>query len=66
MRIDTWIPDVSPNGHAEGTSSLVTIDTDDVWLETFAHWDQLVPSDVAADIATATVRCLIASQEIQP
>ena len=43
MKIDTWIND-----------ELVTVDTDDVWLETFAHWDAKVPTDTAAAIATAT------------
>ena len=52
MRIDTWI-----NGE------LVTIDTDDVWLDTFAQWDALVPTDTAVAIASATVQCLIASHE---
>lgn len=52
MRIDTWIND-----------ELITVDTDDVWLETFAHWDARVPTDVAVAIAAATVHCLITSQE---
>ena len=43
MRLDTWIND-----------ELVTVDTDEVWLSTFAHWDCLVDTDVAAAIATAT------------
>lgn len=47
MRIDTWI-----NG------SLMTVDTGDVWLETFARWDALVPTDIAEDIATKTVNIL--------
>lgn len=51
MRIDTWIG-----------NDLVTVDTDDVWLETFAHWDAIVPTDTAAAIASATVRILTESQ----
>lgn len=47
-RIDTWIG-----------ADLVTVDTDDVWAETFAHWDALVPTETAAAIATATVRLLL-------
>ena len=43
MRIDTWIND-----------ELVTIDTDEAWADTFAHWDAKVPTDTAAAIATAT------------
>lgn len=43
MRIDTWI-----------NNELVSVDTDDVWLEVFAHWDARVPTDTAAAIATAT------------
>ena len=43
MRIDTWI-----------NNELVTVDTDEVWLRTFAQWDCLVDTSVAAAIATAT------------
>lgn len=47
MTINTWIK-----------NELVTLDTDDVWLETFAHWDALVDTDTAEAIATAVVRTL--------
>ena len=47
MRITHWI-------HNE----LVTIDTEDVWLATFAEWDCLVPTDTAVAIANATVKAL--------
>ena len=43
MRLDTWI-----------NNELITIDTDEAWLDTFAHWDALVPTNMAAAIATAT------------
>ena len=48
MRIDRW------NGN-----DLETLDTEQVWLETFATWDALTDTDTAADIATATVRALV-------
>lgn len=50
MCIEHWI-----------NNELITIDTDDVWAETFAHWDALVPTAIAERIATATVDVLIAS-----
>ena len=43
MTINTWIND-----------ELITLETDEVWRETFAHWDALVDTDTAAEIATAT------------
>ena len=48
MRIEHWIND-----------ALIALDTEDVWAETFAHWDCLVPTDTAAAIATATVNALM-------
>ena len=48
MRIDTWIG-----------NELVTIELDEVWAETFAYWDGLVPTDAAAAIATATEAALM-------
>ena len=48
MRIEHWI-----------NNELITIDTEDVWAETFAHWDCLVATDTASDIATAVVNVLI-------
>lgn len=47
MTVSTWIG-----------AELVTVDIEETWLEVFAHWDQLVPTDVAAEIATATVEVL--------
>ena len=35
-------------------NELVTVDTDEVWLKTFTHWDCFVETEVAAAIATAT------------
>lgn len=55
MRIDTWIND-----------QLITVDTDQVWLETFAIWDALVDTDTAAKIAQATVETLIHAQTEVP
>ena len=54
MVIETWIPSATERG----VSDLVTIDTSDVWAETFAHWDALVDSDTAAAIASAVVAVL--------
>lgn len=34
MIVNTWIND-----------ELVTFDTEDVWLDTFTHWDALVATD---------------------
>jgi hypothetical protein len=48
MRIEHWIGD-----------DLITMDTDDVWLATFAEWDPLVPTDTAERIATAVVQVLM-------
>ena len=53
MRIDTWIHD-----------ELVTVDTDDAWLETFLYWDALVPTETAAAIATATQTILERNVEV--
>ena len=47
MRIDTWIND-----------ELITVETEDVWASTFAHWDALVPTETATAIANATVAAL--------
>ena len=47
MTINTWIKD-----------ELVTVDTEQVWAETFAHWDTLVTTEAAERIATATVAIL--------
>lgn len=48
MTFDVW--------HIEGY--LVRIDTDEVWADTFAHWDTMLSTDEAAAIATATVEAL--------
>lgn len=48
MTFDVW--------NTEGY--LVRIDTDDVWADTFAHWDTMLSTDEAAAIATATVEAL--------
>ena len=45
MKIEHW-------NHA---NELVTIDTEDIWLAAFAEWDSLVPTSVAASIASAIV-----------
>ena len=45
-------------------NELVTIDTEDVWLATFLRWEALVPTEIAAAIATATVRCLEAADTV--
>ncbi len=47
MRIDNWID-----------GDLVTIDTAEVWGNTFAEWDQFVDIDTAVHIATATEELL--------
>ena len=47
MRIDTWIDD-----------ELVTLDTEDTWGRVFAEWEQLVPTDIAEQIANETVLTL--------
>lgn len=52
-RIETWIDD-----------ALITLDTNDVWSDTFAHWDCLVDTDMAARIATATVDALLAAEAL--
>ena len=36
----------------------VLLDLNNIWRETFAHWDTLVDTDTAAAIATVTARCL--------
>ncbi len=41
---------------------LSPFDTEQVWAETFAHWDCLVDTDTAVAIATAVVSTLEASQ----
>ena len=38
MRIEHWI-----------NNELIAIDTEDVWAETFAHWDCLVATDTASE-----------------
>lgn len=35
------------------------IDLDSAWRDTFAHWDALMPTDVACKIATAVEQALI-------
>lgn len=42
---------------------VVSIDLDEVWRETFAHWDCLVDTDTAAAIATVVDRTLRARIE---
>lgn len=58
MIVETWIND-----------ELVTLDTDEVWREQFAHWDALTDTDTAARIASAVQRELEATEtrdEAQP
>lgn len=45
MKIEHWNYD----------GALITLDTDEVWADTFALWDCLVPTDTASAIATAVV-----------
>jgi len=45
--INTWI-----------NETLVVMDTETVWADTFAEWDTLVDTDTAARIATAVARIL--------
>ena len=47
MRIDTWI-----------NNALITIDTEDTWIDTFTYWDARVPTEIAEHIATETVTIL--------
>ena len=50
--LDTWID-----------RRLVSLDLDQVWANTFSHWDSLVGTDCAAAIATATEQILRAEAE---
>ena len=52
-RIDTEI-----NGE------IVSIETDDIWHEVFAHWDSLIDTNTAAVIATVTERIIRARHVI--
>lgn len=46
--LETWMP------NADGTRRLVTLDLNTIWAEVWLHWDKLVDTDVAAEIASAT------------
>ena len=53
MRIDTEI-----------RGEIVSIETDDIWPDVFAHWDKLIDTDTAVLIATETER-IIKERRIQ-
>ena len=42
----------------EINGEIVSIEADDIWRDTFAHWDSLIDTDTAAVIATATERII--------
>ena len=53
-----------PRIDTEINGEIVSVELDDVWRETFAHWDSLVNADTASAIATATERILVARRLI--
>lgn len=57
---ETWIPD------GNGERSLVKIDLDTIWRETFAEWDARVPTHVAERIATAIEDALLSDADTEP
>jgi len=46
-------------GTTKPDGTQITIDTDELWREVFAHWDTIVPAEVASDVATHVVNTLL-------